>query len=105
MLSLIPNLQAYVTLILGAQVLGWAAWSWGNIPVELLLPRQQKLLLNPLYSVFTGVSAAAGVLLGIMWAAITNEFAWGGVMVLDAGLLTYATVRLQAQLEAVDQTS
>lgn len=105
MLSPIPNLPAYVTLILGAQVLGWAAWSWGNIPVELLLPRQQKLLLNPLYSVFVGASTAAGMLLGIMWVTITYEFAWGGILVLNAGLLIYATVRLQAQLEAADQTS
>lgn len=100
----IPNLQAYITLVLGTQIIGWAVWVWGNIPVGSYTPSQQRWILNPLYSVFIGASSAAGTLLGVMWASITLEFAWGGVLVMNAGILAYATILLQEKLESAGQT-
>lgn len=99
----IPNLPTFINLVLVSQIIGWAIWVWGNIPVGAYIPSQQRWILNPLYSVFIGASSAAGTLLGVMWASITLEFAWGGVLVLNAGLLAYATILLQEKLETAGQ--
>ena len=103
MLNFPPYLPSWIAspILIGWLIIlgtGYQMHSGFSGKVETL-PLGGKVMLHPGYSIFIGGTAAANVLLGFLVLAVSEEFVRGGILVFNAGLLAYATVRVQELLE------